>query len=88
MNSASVLEPATVGWKRHLYAIVPPARRMQIPPNERRVLGHVAQSESAYACAVRASNCGRPSRRMSFLLLLTVGGGPSASSERGVVRQK
>ena len=47
MNSASVLDPAIVGWKRHLYAMVPPARRMQTPPKERRVLGQVAQSESA-----------------------------------------
>ncbi len=47
MNSASVLEPATVGWKRHLYAIVPPARRIHTPPKDRQVLGQVAQSKSA-----------------------------------------
>jgi hypothetical protein len=46
MNSASVDDPATVGWNLHLYAIVPPARRMQMPLKDRRVLTHVAQSES------------------------------------------
>ncbi len=56
MNLASVLEPATVGWKRHLYAIVPPASHMQTPPKEHWVLGQVAQSESAKACAIRGSN--------------------------------
>ena len=30
---------------------MPPASRMHIPPKDRRVLGQVAQSESAYACA-------------------------------------
>ncbi len=54
MNLASVLEPATVGWKRHMYAIIPPASRMQMPPKEHWVLWQVAQSELAKACAIRA----------------------------------
>ncbi len=56
INSASVEVPAKVGWNLHLYAMVPPANRIQSPPNDRRVLTHVAQSESAYACAIDASN--------------------------------
>ncbi len=52
MNSASVEEPAIVGSNYHLYAIVPPAKRTQAPPKERRVLEQVAQSESAYACMI------------------------------------
>ena len=87
INLASVLDPAIVGWKRHLYAIVPPARWMQTPPKERRVLGHVAQSESAYACAMRGGNSGRPSIIKSEMLLFTLGRGPSGSSKRGWGRQ-
>ena len=86
MNSASVLEPAMFGWKRHLYAIMPPASQMQSPSS--RVLGHVAQSESAHAWMVKASNSGCPSRKMLCLLLLMVGGGPSGSSGGGAVCQK
>jgi hypothetical protein len=49
MNSASVDDPATVGWNLHLYAIVPLASRITVPPNDRLVFTQVAQSESAYA---------------------------------------
>ena len=46
MNSAWVDDPVTASWNLHLYAIVPPARRMQMPLEDRRVLTQVAQSES------------------------------------------
>ena len=82
INSASVDELATVGWNLHLYAIVPPARRMQMPLNDRLVLTQEAQSESEYACAMLALNWGQLSRRMSCLLLWTGGRGPSGSSMR------
>ncbi len=73
MNSTSVEDPAIVGWNLHLYAIVPPAKRKQAPPKERRVLGQVAQSESAYACSMLASYSGRASvSSKSCLLLWTV----------------
>ncbi len=75
MNLASVLEPATVGWNRHLYAIVPPASQIQMPPNERLILGHVAQSELAYACAMRASKVGRFSRRDIIAITVNDRGG-------------
>ncbi len=87
-KSASVEDPATVGWNLHLYAMVPPESRTHKPPKDRRVLMHVAQSESAYAWAVVASNCGRLSRSKSVLLLWIDGRGPSGSSSRGAVRQK
>jgi hypothetical protein len=85
MNSASVLDPATVGWERHLYAMVPPARQTHTPPKEHRVLGQVAQSELAYVWAISGSNCGRSSRMISFLLLHIHGGDPTG---HGVVHQK
>ena len=49
MNSALVEDPAMVGWNLHLYAIMPAVKHKQALPNEQRVLGQVAQSESAYA---------------------------------------
>ena len=55
MNSASVEERATVGWNLVLKAMTPPNKKIQTPVKERRVLIHVAQSESAYATAVRGS---------------------------------
>ncbi len=61
---------------------------MQIPPNDRRVFTHVAQSELANACAISASNCGLLSRKMSLRLLLILGRGPSGSSGLGAVHQK
>ena len=54
MNSASVEDRATVGWNFVLYAMVPPVSRIHIPLKERRILTHVAQSESPYATAVDA----------------------------------
>ncbi len=47
INSASVEDPATVGWNLHLYAMVPPVSRTHTPPKERHVFTHVAQSKSA-----------------------------------------
>ena len=55
MNSASVEDSATVGWNFVLYGIVPPASWIHIPLKDRRVLTHVAQSESPYATALDAS---------------------------------
>ena len=89
MNSASVEEPAIVGWNLHLYAIVPPAKRKQAPPKEPWVLGQVAQSESAYACSMLASYSGQASvSSKSCLLLWTGRRGPSLNSGCGVIRQK
>ncbi len=47
INSASVVDPATVGWNLVLYVIVPPARRIAVPPKDCHVSTHDAQSESA-----------------------------------------
>ena len=55
INSASVDERANVGWNLVLYATTPPASSMHTPVNDRRVLVHVAQSESAYATAMSGS---------------------------------
>jgi len=64
-----------------------PDKKMQTPVKERRVLMHVAQSESAYATAIRGSWFLRRLRSRSDLLLLIVGAGPSRRSCRGLVRQ-
>ena len=79
MNSASVDDSATVGWNLVLYAITPPVRKMHTPVNDRRVLRHVAQSESAYATAIYGLWCFRLSKSRSDLLLLIVSGVPLRS---------
>ena len=52
--------------------MTPPDKNMQTPVKERRVLMHVAQSESAYATAIRGSWFLRKLRSRSDLLLLTL----------------
>jgi hypothetical protein len=87
MNSASVDDSATVGWNLVLYAMTPPVRKMHTPVNYRRVLMHVAQSESVYATAMFGLWCLRLSNSRSVLLLLIFGGGPSRNLLLDLVRQ-
>ena len=60
--------------------MTPPDKKMQTPVKDWRVLMHVAQSESAYATAMRGSWFLRRLRSRLDLLLLTRGAGPACRS--------
>ncbi len=87
-NSASVDDPATVGWKFNLYAMVLPARQITVLPKEQHVLMHVAQSELAKVWATVALCWGQLSSRRSYQLLLIVGVGPLSNLGQVAVCQK
>jgi hypothetical protein len=86
MSSASVVDPATVGWNVVFQAIVLPASRMTVPPNEWPVLTQEAQPELVYAWAIEAGCSGLSFKRRSCLLLLI--GGFGLLSRQGDVHQK
>jgi hypothetical protein len=52
MNSTSLLNLMTVGWKQHLNVMIPPARQTHTPTKVLPVLGYVVQSKSAFAWAI------------------------------------
>ena len=88
MNSASVVDNATVGCRLDLYPTGPPANIKVPPPTDLRVIGYVAHSESMYPYIFRGPWCGRPSSRRLCALLFISGGGTLFRHTFGCARQK